>query len=65
MITLLFIYLELHALVNNAGRMVMAEFEWQTTQLIQQQFEVNILGPIMLTAQLLPIIRKYKSKCLF
>lgn len=40
----------------------MADFEWQTTQLMQQQFEVNILGPIMLTSQLLPIIRKYKSK---
>lgn len=54
--------LELHALINNAARMVMAEYEWQTTHMIQQQFEVNIMGPIMLTAQLLPLFRMDKSK---
>jgi len=48
--------------VNNAARMVMAEYEWQTSKMIKQQFEVNILGPIMLTAMLLPTFRKYKSK---
>ncbi|VVC31073.1 NAD(P)-binding domain,Short-chain dehydrogenase/reductase SDR [Cinara cedri] len=53
---------ELHALVNNAARMVMAEYEWQTIQMIQQQFEVNVLGPIMLTAQLLPSFRKNKGR---
>lgn len=54
--------LELHALVNNAARMVMAEYEWQTSKMIKQQFEVNILGPLMLTGMLLPIFRKDKSK---
>jgi len=54
--------LELHALVNNAARMVMAEYEWQTSKMIRQQFEVNILGPLMLTGMLLPIFRKDKSK---
>lgn len=54
--------LVLHALVNNAARMVMAEYEWQTIQMIREQFEVNVLGPIMLTAQLLPAFRKNKSK---
>jgi len=54
--------LELHALVNNAARMVMAEYEWQTPKMIKQQFEVNILGPLMLTGMLLPIFRKDKSK---
>ncbi|XP_026817855.1 D-beta-hydroxybutyrate dehydrogenase, mitochondrial [Rhopalosiphum maidis] len=53
---------ELHALVNNAARMVMAEYEWQTSKMIKQQFEVNILGPIMLTGLLLPIFRKDKSR---
>ncbi|XP_060844494.1 D-beta-hydroxybutyrate dehydrogenase, mitochondrial isoform X2 [Rhopalosiphum padi] len=53
---------ELHALVNNAARMVMAEYEWQTSKMIKQQFEVNILGPIMLTGMLLPIFRKDKSR---
>jgi short-subunit dehydrogenase involved in D-alanine esterification of teichoic acids len=42
--------------------MVMAEYEWQTFQMIQQQFNINVLGPIMLTAQLLPKFRKDKSK---
>lgn len=54
--------LELHALINNAARMVMAEYEWQTIQLIQQQIEVNFLGPITLTSQLMPNFRKDKSK---
>lgn len=54
--------LELHALVNNAARMIMAEYEWQTSKMIKQQFEVNILGPLMLTGMLLPIFRKDKSK---
>ncbi|KAE9523969.1 hypothetical protein AGLY_015616 [Aphis glycines] len=53
---------ELHALVNNAARMVMAEYEWQTPKMIKQQFEVNILGPLMLTGMLLPIFRKDKSR---
>lgn len=42
--------------------MVMAEYEWQTSKMIQQQFEVNVLGPIMLTAKFLPNFRKDKSK---
>lgn len=42
--------------------MIMAEYEWQTLQMIQQQFDVNVLGPMMLTAQLLPTFRKNKSK---
>ncbi|XP_003247453.1 retinol dehydrogenase 7 isoform X2 [Acyrthosiphon pisum] len=53
---------ELHALVNNAARMVMAEYEWQTSKMIKEQFEVNILGPIKLTAMLLPAFRKDKSR---
>lgn len=56
------IILELHALINNAARMVMAEYEWQTIQIIQQQFEINVLGPSLLTAQLMPKLRKDKSK---
>lgn len=54
--------LELHAMINNAARMVMAEYEWQTIEIIQQQFEVNVLGPISLTSQLLPKLRKDKGK---
>lgn len=40
----------------------MAEYEWQTAQMVQRQFEVNILGPMLLTALMLPKLRKYKSK---
>ncbi|XP_060858990.1 retinol dehydrogenase 5-like [Metopolophium dirhodum] len=53
---------ELHALVNNAACMVMAEYEWQTLKMMEQQFQVNVLGPIMLTAKLLPTFRKNKSR---
>lgn len=56
--------LELQALINNAASMVMGDFEWQTPQMISEQFQVNILGPIMLTAQLLPKLRRDKSKYL-
>jgi len=42
--------------------MVMAEYEWQTSKMMKEQFEVNILGPIKLTALLLPTFRKNKSK---
>lgn len=42
--------------------MVMAEYEWQTPKLIQLQFDVNVLGPIMLTKHLLPKLRFDKSK---
>jgi len=42
--------------------MIMAEFEWQTPQMIQKQFTVNFLGPVMLTALLLPSFRKHKSR---
>jgi len=44
--------------------MVMAEYEWQTFKMIEQQFQVNVLGPVMLTAKLLPIFRENKSNLL-
>ncbi|XP_050437861.1 17-beta-hydroxysteroid dehydrogenase type 2-like [Adelges cooleyi] len=48
---------KLHAVVNNAARMLMAEYEWQTTRLITEQFRVNVLGPMELTSSLLPKVR--------
>lgn len=53
--------LEIQAFVNNAGRMIMAEYEWQTVPMILKQFDVNILGPMILTAKLMPQFRKDKS----
>lgn len=38
--------------------MVMAEYEWQTIHLIQEQFQVNVLGPMEFTSGLLPILRR-------
>ncbi|XP_050531257.1 11-beta-hydroxysteroid dehydrogenase type 2 isoform X2 [Daktulosphaira vitifoliae] len=48
---------KLHAVVNNAARMVMAEYEWQTINLIQEQFQVNVLGPMEFTSGLLSTLR--------
>lgn len=53
---------KLLALVNNAGVMCFGEFEWQTSNLFEQQVNVNLLGPMRLTKELLPIIRCHKSR---
>lgn len=53
---------KLLALVNNAGVMCFGEFEWQTRNLFEQQINVNLLGPMRLTKELLPIIRSHKSR---
>ncbi|KAL5285364.1 hypothetical protein ACFFRR_007218 [Megaselia abdita] len=53
---------KLLALVNNAGIMCFGEFEWQTRNLFEQQINVNLLGPMRLTKELLPIIRSHKSR---
>lgn len=50
------------ALVNNAGVMTFGEFEWQTLDLIRQQLNVNLLGTMFLTKEILPIIRLYKGR---
>ncbi|XP_029163340.1 D-beta-hydroxybutyrate dehydrogenase, mitochondrial [Nylanderia fulva] len=50
--------LALRALVNNAGVMVFGEFEWQTQELAEYQINVNLLGTMSITKELMPIIRQ-------
>lgn len=54
--------LKLAALVNNAGVMVFGEFEWQTEDQVRHQVEVNLLGTMRITRQLMPLIRKDSSR---
>ncbi|EZA51210.1 hypothetical protein DMN91_012826 [Ooceraea biroi] len=54
--------LMLHALVNNAGVMVFGEFEWQIDDFAKYQVDVNLLGTMRFTRELLPIIRKDQSR---
>jgi 3-hydroxybutyrate dehydrogenase len=42
--------------------MIFGETEWQTNEMIEKQINVNLLGTIKLTHEMLPIVRKYKSR---
>lgn len=55
------IILVLHAVVNNAGVMVFGEFEWLTEQLIQHQIDVNLLGTLMFSNAICPVLRQHKG----
>ncbi|XP_037047920.1 D-beta-hydroxybutyrate dehydrogenase, mitochondrial [Bradysia coprophila] len=50
------------ALINNAGIMVLGEFEWQTMAMIESQIEVNLIGTMKLTKQFLPMCRQYNAR---
>lgn len=50
-----------HGLVNNAGCMTMGEFEWLTPEIIRWQLEVNLLGTMNVTHELLPLLRTRMS----
>ncbi|KAF7383810.1 hypothetical protein HZH68_014567 [Vespula germanica] len=52
----------LKALVNNAGVMIFGEFEWQTKDQVKHQLEVNLLGTMKITHQLMPLIRKDSTR---
>ncbi|KAF7382888.1 hypothetical protein HZH66_013290 [Vespula vulgaris] len=52
----------LKALVNNAGVMIFGEFEWQTKDQAKHQLEVNLLGTMKITHQLMPLIRKDSTR---
>ncbi|XP_011706817.1 PREDICTED: D-beta-hydroxybutyrate dehydrogenase, mitochondrial [Wasmannia auropunctata] len=54
--------LVLRALVNNAGVMVFGEFEWQTQHLAEHQINVNLLGTMRITRELMPILRGNRSR---
>lgn len=50
------------ALVNNAGVMCFGEFEWQTRNLFESQINVNLLGTMRVTKELLPLIRQHQGR---
>ncbi|XP_012533987.1 estradiol 17-beta-dehydrogenase 2 [Monomorium pharaonis] len=54
--------LVLRALVNNAGVMTLGEFEWQTQSLVEHQINVNLLGTMRITRELMPILRENRSR---
>lgn len=56
------IFSELTALVNNAGVMCFGETEWQTSDLIDKQIAVNLIGTIKVTKAFLPLVRQHKSR---
>jgi len=47
----------LYALINNAGVCVCGEFDWQTMGQIANQVDVNLLGPMRVIKQCLPLLR--------
>jgi short-subunit dehydrogenase len=48
-------------LINNAGYAVVGSIEETSMELFRHSFEVNVLGPIDLTKQLLPTLRQSKG----
>ncbi|XP_046750628.1 retinol dehydrogenase 7 [Diprion similis] len=54
--------LDLRALVNNAGMMIFGEFEWQTEEQMRRQVEVNLLGTMGITKELMPVVRSKRSR---
>jgi 3-hydroxybutyrate dehydrogenase len=42
--------------------MIFGESEWQTSEMIESQINVNLMGTIKMTRAMLPIARKYKSR---
>lgn len=55
-------FVELYALVNNAGVMVMGEFEWLTDGIIDKQIDVNLRGTIKMTKAFIPYIRQDRGR---
>jgi short-subunit dehydrogenase len=48
--------------VNNAGVMIFGEFEWQLPSQALTQLEVNVLGTMSVTRQLMPTMRRHSSR---
>ncbi|XP_027222633.1 D-beta-hydroxybutyrate dehydrogenase, mitochondrial [Penaeus vannamei] len=53
---------KLWCLVNNAGVLTYAHCEWQTTPMVTSQVLVNLTGAILLTRDLLPVLRRNKGR---
>ena len=55
----------LDALVNNAGVGAGGPMETLTTEELRAQFEVNVFGPMALTRELLPALRRAQGRIVF
>ncbi|XP_063707249.1 D-beta-hydroxybutyrate dehydrogenase, mitochondrial [Culicoides brevitarsis] len=51
-----------HALINNAGVMCFGEFEWLTSDIMNEELRVNLIGPMTLVKHFLPMIRQHKTR---
>ncbi|KAM3961063.1 SDR family oxidoreductase shroud [Aphomia sociella] len=49
---------KLHAIVNNAGVMIIGDYEWQTSQMIENIINVNLLGAMRVVSAFLPDLRQ-------
>ncbi|CAL4068356.1 unnamed protein product [Meganyctiphanes norvegica] len=56
---------KLWCVVNNAGVLTLARFEWQTTDIILGQLQVNLCGAILVTKTLIPTLKKNKGRIVF
>ena len=52
----------LYGLVNNAGIAVASPIEFLPIEDLRQQFEVNVIGQVMVTQAFLPLIRKARGR---
>ncbi len=52
----------LDVLVNNAGVGKGAPLEFVDPEMVRQTFEVNVMGPLLLTQSLLPLVRKARGR---
>lgn len=52
----------LYALINNAGIAVPGPLEYLSTALLNQQFQVNVIGLIAVTQQALPYLRQAQGR---
>lgn len=52
-----FLDIQMKILVNNAGVMMFGEFHWLTEEMISEQINVNLLGPMRVTKTFMSLLR--------
>lgn len=55
-------FVDLYALINNAGVMILGEFHWQTEQQVKHQVAVNLTGTMRVTQVLMSVVLSNKSR---
>ena len=55
--------IKLHAIVNNAGVLVTTgPFEWNSPLMVEQVFNVNVMGAVRVSLAFLPLVRASKGE---